>query len=86
MELRLKKELEERLERKLSVGALHSALKRLEGKGFLNSRLGEATQARGGKRKRFFKVTVHGYRALNTSKETRQNLWNDVPPIAFDFK
>ena len=82
----IKKELEERLGRKLSVGALHSALKRLETKGFLNSRLGEATKARGGKRKRFFKVTIHGYRALETAKQTRQNLWDDVPPIAFDFK
>jgi PadR family transcriptional regulator PadR len=82
----IKKELEKRLGRKLSVGALHSALKRLEKKGFLNSRLGEATSERGGKRKRFFKVTIHGYRALNAVKETRQDLWNSVPPIAFDFK
>ena len=82
----IKKELEERLDRNLSVGALHSALKRLEKKGFLVSQLGEATSERGGKRKRYFKVTIHGYKALNEVKETRKDLWNSVPPIAFDFK
>ena len=46
----IKRELEERLGEKLSVGSIQSALKRMEEKGFLKSEFGEATQKRGGKR------------------------------------
>lgn len=81
----IKQELETRMGRSLSVGALHSALRRLEEKGFVDSRLGEATAERGGKRKRFFRVTVQGYRSLTEAKEFRKKLWDDIPPVAFDF-
>ncbi|MEZ4827874.1 MAG: helix-turn-helix transcriptional regulator [Bacteroidia bacterium] len=81
----IKTELETRMGRSLSVGALHTALRRLEEKGFLSSRLGEATAERGGKRKRFFRVTVFGHRALTEARDLRSQLWNDVPPVAFDF-
>ncbi|MEZ4772673.1 MAG: helix-turn-helix transcriptional regulator [Bacteroidia bacterium] len=81
----VKQEIENRMGRSISVGALHTALKRLEDKGYLSSRLGEATAERGGKRKRFFRVTVYGYRALTEAKDLRSQLWDSVPPVAFDF-
>lgn len=81
----IKDELEKRLKRKVSVGALQSALRRMEGKGYLNSRFGDTTNARGGKRKRYFAMTAHGKAALAYVKELRQNLWNDIPDIALDF-
>ena len=81
----IKHEIEERLERSVSVGALQSALRRMEDKGFLKSRLGEATQVRGGKRKRFFTVTPHGKRALIEVQDARQQLWQAIPKVAFDF-
>lgn len=81
----IKKELEKRMKRSVSVGAMHSALKRLETKGFLQSRLGEATAARGGKRKRYFRITVYGYHALREVRSMREQLWNAVPNAAFDF-
>lgn len=81
----VKKEIESRLNRSVSIGALHAALRRLEGKGYLHSQLGEATASRGGKRKRYFTVTVYGYRALQTVKDTRNQLWADMPPLAFDY-
>ncbi len=56
----LKAEIESRLNRKVSIGALQSALRRMEEKGYLNSEFGEATAMRGGKRKRFFTVTDLG--------------------------
>ena len=49
----IKDEIEVKHNRKVSVGALQSALRRMEEKGFLLSELGESTKARGGKRKRF---------------------------------
>jgi DNA-binding PadR family transcriptional regulator len=82
----IKEEIEERLRRKVSVGAMRTALQRLEDKGFLESKLGEATAVRGGKRKRFFKVTPYGKKALEQVMRTRMNLWESIPKVAFDFK
>lgn len=76
-------EIEERLDRKISIGSLQVVLRRLEKKGYLRSEFGEATQVRGGKRKRFFTVTNFGKQALEEAKEQRLNLWNAIPKIAF---
>ncbi|MFY0688494.1 MAG: helix-turn-helix transcriptional regulator [Cyclobacteriaceae bacterium] len=81
----IRKEIEERLSRKVSVSALQTALRRMESKGFLDSEFGEATSMRGGKRKRYFKVTKLGKKALDYSKETRNKLWNSIPNVSFDF-
>lgn len=81
----IKQEIEERLNRSVSVGALQSALRRMEDKGFLKSRMGEATQVRGGKRKRYFTVTPYGKKALTEVKDTRLKLWQAIPKVAFDF-
>ena len=82
----IKQEIESRLNRKVSVGAMRTALSRLEKKGFLQSQFGESTAVRGGKRKRYFKVTQAGKSALDQVRESRQKLWEAVPDIAFDFK
>ena len=76
-------EMEERLDRKISIGSLQSVLHRLEKKGYLTSELGEATKVRGGKRKRFFSVTNFGRQALEESRDQRNQLWNAIPKIAF---
>ena len=81
----IKQEIEERLDRSVSVGALQSALRRMENKGFLQSRLGESTRVRGGKRKRYFTVTPYGKQALTEVKESRLQLWQAIPKVAFDF-
>jgi DNA-binding PadR family transcriptional regulator len=72
-------EIEKRLKRKVSLGAMQTSLRRLEEKGFLKSAFGEATKVRGGKRKRFFTPTQTGKRALRETKEQRLGLWNAVP-------
>ncbi len=77
----VKGEIEERTSRKVNLSAIHSALYRLESKGFLESAMGEATQQRGGKRKKIFKVTSYGQRALTTSKELRDGLWVSYQPL-----
>ncbi len=81
----IKNEIEHRLQRKVSVGALQSALRRLEKKGFLESRFGEATAQRGGRRKRYFFITAFGKKALEHARDTRLLLWNDIPDVALDF-
>ncbi|MFY0608670.1 MAG: helix-turn-helix transcriptional regulator [Cyclobacteriaceae bacterium] len=72
-------EMETRLNRKVSIGALQTVLKRLEKKGYLTSELGTATNVRGGKRKRFFHLTSTGKSVLQSAKEQRLGLWNAVP-------
>ncbi len=81
----IKREMESRLQRGVSVGALQSALRRLEKKGFLRAELGEATAQRGGRRKCFFFITAFGKKVLQDARDTRQQLWNDIPDVALDF-
>ena len=71
----VKHEVEERTKRTLNLSAIHSALYRLERKGFLESELGEATKQRGGKRKKYFKVTSYGQRSLSETRDLREGLW-----------
>ena len=76
-------EIEQRLNRKVSIGALQTVLRRLEDKELLRSELGEATKVRGGKRKRFFFVTNLGRQTLEQARDQRMALWNAIPDIAF---
>src|SRR5687768_18276671 len=75
----IKKEIESRLSRSVSMGALHTALKRLEDKGYLKSFDGEATEERAGRPKKYFQITALGKKAMEYSKSTRDALWNDIP-------
>ena len=82
----IKKEIEGRLSRKVSVGALQTALKRLEDKGYLRSHEGEATEERAGRPKKFFEITALGKRAMEYIKDTRDELWRAIPEIALNRK
>jgi len=63
----------------ISIPAVHTVLKRLEGKGMINSSLGESSAKRGGRPKRFFAVTSHGLEVLQAWRKTREGLWANVP-------
>lgn len=76
-------EMESRLKRKVSIGALQTVLRRLENKGYLTSAFGEATQVRGGKRKRYFSLTNLGSRILRETQEQRQQMFKAIPRMAF---
>lgn len=76
-------EIEQRLSRKVSIGALQTVLRRLESKGYLKSEFGEATSVRGGKRKRYFSLTSLGSRVLRESQEQRLELFKAIPRVAF---
>jgi PadR family transcriptional regulator PadR len=60
---------------------VHAVLNRLEEKGLVKSKLGEATSTRGGKRKRYYMITNGGRAALIKSKELRDELWNKIPDL-----
>ena len=82
----IKRELEERLRERLSVGSIQSALKRMEQKGFLTSEFGEATRKRGGKRKRIYSATPYAHKILAEMKDIRAGLWASIPQLAYDLK
>jgi DNA-binding PadR family transcriptional regulator len=73
------KELKKNTGRAVKLGVVHAVLNRLEEKGFTKSRLGEATKARGGKRKRFYTVTSSGKTALVKTKKVRDQIWSTIP-------
>lgn len=80
----IKREIEEQIDRKVSVGAMQSALRRMEKKGYLDSRIGEVTSKRGGRPKRYFTITAQGAKALEYSRDIRMKLWNRIPKIALN--
>ena len=65
----VRREIEERTGRSLSIGAVYATLERLEAKGYVSSFTGEATPERGGRAKRFFQIESNGQRALRDSQE-----------------
>ncbi|MEO9871783.1 PadR family transcriptional regulator [Ekhidna sp.] len=77
----IQRELEQRLNERLSVGAIQTALKRMEEKGFLTSEWGEASKKRGGKRKRIYSATSYAHQVLSELKDIRTQLWDSMPKL-----
>jgi PadR family transcriptional regulator PadR len=67
--------------RDVSRATVYVALKRLEEKGLVASKLGESTPERGGRAKRFFKLKPSGLKALRDSREMFLNLWRDYESV-----
>ena len=63
----IRQEIEDRAGRFVSAGAVYTTLDRLEAKGLVSSRIGEATPARGGRRKKYYQLTAAGRDALRQS-------------------
>jgi len=82
----IKLSIEEKLKRNVSVGALQSALKRLEEKGYVSSKEGESSSARGGRPKLYFTLTKAGRDAIEYARQIRNELYNEIPRIALDLK
>ncbi len=80
----IQKELKRKANRGIAISAIHSALGRLETKGFVESTFGEATPERGGKRKRIFKVTAYGIKSLEEAKELKQSYWTEIPQLSIE--
>ncbi len=74
-------ELTKRTGRSVKLGVIHAVLNRLEEKGLVKSKLGEATSVRGGKRKRYYTITSAGKSGLLKAKEVRDQLWSVIPDL-----
>lgn len=75
----ISEEIEKNTARTTSMRAVHTALYRLEEKGFVESELGGATAQRGGRRKRLYSITHQGKLALTEMKSMRNKLWSLIP-------
>src|SRR5438067_13663828 len=71
-------ELHTRLQRDVTVGAVHATLVRLENKGLLSSHLGEGTPIRAGRPRRYYKVEPKGVRALDDARKPLSDLWRGI--------
>ena len=74
-------EVSARSGRDVSRATVYVALKRLEHKGLVTSRLGDSTPERGGRAKRFFKLKPSGLKALRDSREMFLGLWRDYESV-----
>lgn len=70
----VRREIEKRTGRSVSIGAVYATLERLEAKGYVSSFTGEPTAARGGRAKRLFRVEAVGNRALQISEQTIRSM------------
>jgi PadR family transcriptional regulator, regulatory protein PadR len=78
----LSRELALRRGREVSVGSVYAALDRLELKGLVESTLGESTPERGGRAKRYFRVTEQGLRSVQETRRVLTKLWRSLPAAA----
>ncbi|HTI36569.1 MAG TPA: helix-turn-helix transcriptional regulator [Vicinamibacterales bacterium] len=74
-------EVASRSGRAASKATIYVALKRLERKGFVSSRLGEATAERGGRAKRYFRLRPAGLKAMRDSRAMLLRLWRDYETV-----
>jgi DNA-binding PadR family transcriptional regulator len=66
----------------VALGSVYAALERLTERGLVTSRLGDPTPERGGRAKRYFKVTAAGLREVRDARRSLVRLWQDLPEVA----
>lgn len=71
-------EVQKRLDRDVSAGAVYATLERLEAKGLASSRLAPGTAIRGGRARRYFAPTSAGVRALKDAKSATDMIWRGL--------
>jgi DNA-binding PadR family transcriptional regulator len=75
------RELEASSGKDVLLGSVYAALDRLEAKGLVSSRLGDPTPARGGRAKKYFKLTAKGVREVRDAQRTLVKLWRGLPEL-----
>jgi PadR family transcriptional regulator PadR len=74
----VRRELEERARRSVTIGSVYGTLERLEEKGMLGSWRGEPDPVRGGKARRYFRVEPAGVAALRDVREQSERMWEGI--------
>lgn len=81
----ISQEMEKSRGKTVSLGSVYSALERLEGKGMVESSLGDPTPERGGKAKRYFRITKEGLRQVHETRRVLTRLWKSLPELNRDI-
>ena len=79
------REIEEATGRAVALATLYATLTRLESKGLISSQLGEPTAERGGRAKRYFRVTAKGLREVRSARRAFASLWSGIPALKGGF-
>jgi len=77
----ISREIEQRSGREVALGSVYASLERLEEKGLVASRLGDPTAERGGRAKRYFRVTESGLQAVRETQRALVSLWHGLPQL-----
>jgi len=80
----ISRELEKHRGKDVAVGSVYAALERLEAKGLITSMLSDPTPERGGKAKRFFRITKEGLRQVHETRRVLTRLWQTIPDLKMD--
>ena len=80
----ISREVEKYRGKDVAIGSVYAALERLEAKGLVISALGDPTPERGGKAKRFFRITRQGLRKVHETRRVLTRLWQTIPDLKFD--
>ena len=75
------RQIEAQTGREVPVGSVYATLERLEEKGFVSSELGKPTAERGGRAKKYFRITTNGVREVRRTQRALRNLWNGLPQL-----
>jgi PadR family transcriptional regulator PadR len=71
-------EIELQSGREVALGSVYATLERLQEKGLVSSNLGEPTAERGGRAKRYFRVTIKGLREVRETRQALMKLWHGL--------
>jgi PadR family transcriptional regulator PadR len=77
----ISREIEGRSGREVALGSVYATLERLEEEGLVTSELGEPTPERGGRAKRYFRVTARGLREVRVTQRVLKRLWHRLPQL-----
>jgi PadR family transcriptional regulator PadR len=75
------REIEATGRRTVLLGAVYAALDRLDHMGLVSSSVGDPTPERGGRAKRFFRVTSKGLKAVKEAQRALVAMWTNVPAL-----
>jgi len=74
-------ELEKQTGREVVVASVYATLERLQQRGLVTSRLGDPTPERGGRAKRYFRITAAGTREVRDARRSLMKLWQGLPEV-----
>jgi DNA-binding PadR family transcriptional regulator len=83
--LSITRAIEKELNRPVTMSSVHTALYRLEEKGYVSSHIGDAEGNRRGRRKRVFLITAEGKKSIIEAREARNHIWSLIPKFVIEF-